>query len=82
MEHNQCDRIPYGIFSRAKYLSKLNMKENQLTSLPIGKIFLRLGRPAYHFYNLDQRQLKLDGPRTEGEILDFWNYNKYNKKVQ
>ena len=37
MEHNQCDRIPYGIFSRAKYLSKLNMKENQLTSLPIGK---------------------------------------------
>ena len=39
MEHNQCDRIPYGIFSRAKYLSKLNMKENQLTSLPIGKFF-------------------------------------------
>ena len=37
MEHNQCDRIPYGIFSRAKYLSKLNMKENQLKSLPIGK---------------------------------------------
>ena len=36
-EHNLCDRIPYGIFSRAKYLSKLNMKENQLTSLPIGK---------------------------------------------
>ena len=37
MEHNQCDRIPYGIFSRAKYLSKLNMKENQLTFLKIGK---------------------------------------------
>ena len=35
MEHNLCDRIPYGIFSRAKYLQKLNMKENQLTSLPI-----------------------------------------------
>ena len=37
MEHNQCDRIPYGIFSRAKYLSKLNMKENQLTFLKIVK---------------------------------------------
>ena len=36
MEHNQCDRIPYGIFSRANHLTKLNMKENQLTSLPIG----------------------------------------------
>jgi hypothetical protein len=38
MEHNQCDRIPYGIFSRANHLTKLNMKENQLTSLPIGKL--------------------------------------------
>ena len=50
MEHNTCDRrveevllgltphrIPYGIFSRANYLQKLNMKENQLTSLPIGE---------------------------------------------
>ena len=36
MEHNMCDRIPYGIFSRANCLQKLNMKENQLTSLPIG----------------------------------------------
>ena len=52
MEHNLCDRsvwwhkvqvgltvvlrIPYGIFSRADHLQKLNMKENQLTSLPIG----------------------------------------------
>ena len=39
MEHNQCDRIPYGIFSRAKNLTELNMKENQLTSLPIGQFF-------------------------------------------
>ena len=37
MEHNKCDRIPYGIFSRASHLTKLNMKENQLASLPIGK---------------------------------------------
>ncbi len=36
MEHNFCDRIPYGIFSRANHLQKLNMKENALTSLPIG----------------------------------------------
>lgn len=35
MEHNSCDRIPYGIFSRARHLQKLNMKENALTSLPI-----------------------------------------------
>ena len=32
---NIFSRIPYGIFSRAKCLQKLNMKENQLTSLPI-----------------------------------------------
>lgn len=36
MEHNQIDKIPYGIFSRAKNLTKLNMKENSLTSLPLG----------------------------------------------
>lgn len=29
------DKIPYGIFSRAKHLAKLNMKENLLTSLPL-----------------------------------------------
>ena len=28
-----------------------------------------------------QRQLKLDGPRTEGEILDFWNYHRYHKSL-
>ena len=27
----------------------------------------------------NQRQLKLDGPRTQGEILDFWNYHRYQK---
>ena len=51
MEHNFCDRIPYGIFSRANHLTKLNMKENKLTSLPIGnsnspfwnKAFMYLG---------------------------------------
>ena len=35
-EDHLISRIPYGIFSRANYLQKLNMKENQLTSLPIG----------------------------------------------
>ena len=40
MEHNKCDRIPYGIFSRASHLTKLNMKENQLTSLPIGNYII------------------------------------------
>lgn len=32
LEHNQIDKIPYGIFSRAKALTKLNMKENSLVS--------------------------------------------------
>ena len=40
MEHNQINKIPYGIFSQAKCLSKLNMKDNQLTSLPLGKSLL------------------------------------------
>ena len=33
LEHNQIDKIPYGIFSRAKSLTKLNMKENSLVRL-------------------------------------------------
>jgi leucine-rich repeat protein SHOC2 len=36
MEQNAINKIPYGIFSQARYLSKLNMKDNQLTSLPLG----------------------------------------------
>ena len=39
MEHNQIDKIPYSIFSFAKYLSNLNMKDNQLTLLPLGKSY-------------------------------------------
>ncbi len=35
MQHNQIDKIPYSIFSFAKYLSTLNMNTNQLTALPI-----------------------------------------------
>ena len=31
----QVSRIPFEIFSRAKQLSKLNMRNNQLTSLPL-----------------------------------------------
>ena len=30
---------------------------------------------------ISQRQLKLDGPRTGGEILDFWNYQRYQKSL-
>jgi len=37
MEQNVVNKIPYGIFSQASYLSKLNMKDNRLTSLPLGK---------------------------------------------
>lgn len=36
MDNNRINKIPFGIFSRATYLTKLNMKENQLTSLPLG----------------------------------------------
>ena len=35
MEHNQINKIPLGIFSRAASLTKLNMKDNQLTFLPL-----------------------------------------------
>ena len=35
MEHNQINKIPYGIFSRARHLTKLNMKDNLLTALPM-----------------------------------------------
>jgi hypothetical protein len=38
MECNTIDKIPFSIFSLAKYLSKLNMRENSLTSLPLGMI--------------------------------------------
>lgn len=45
MEHNQINKIPYGIFSQAHYLTKLNMKDNQLTSLPLGiDIFISLNK--------------------------------------
>lgn len=40
MECNTIDKIPFSIFSLAKYLSKLNMRENALTSLPLGKDIL------------------------------------------
>jgi len=36
MEHNLINKIPFGIFSRAEFLTSLNMKDNQLTSLPLG----------------------------------------------
>ena len=35
MEHNKINNIPFGIFTRAKHLTKLNMKDNQLASLPL-----------------------------------------------
>ncbi|CAF5078968.1 unnamed protein product, partial [Rotaria magnacalcarata] len=35
MECNTIDKVPFSIFSLAKYLSKLNMRENSLTSLPL-----------------------------------------------
>ena len=40
MEHNRINKIPFGIFSRASFLTKLNMKDNQLTSLPLGKTYV------------------------------------------
>ncbi|KRY30559.1 Leucine-rich repeat protein soc-2 [Trichinella spiralis] len=35
LEHNQIGKIPFGIFSRAKHLTTLNLKENELTALPL-----------------------------------------------
>ncbi|VDM24007.1 unnamed protein product [Hydatigera taeniaeformis] len=34
MDHNHITKIPFGIFSRASNLAKLNMKNNQLAALP------------------------------------------------
>lgn len=39
MEHNQINKVPFGIFSQATCLTKLNMKDNQLSSLPLGLFF-------------------------------------------
>lgn len=36
MEHNAIAKIPFGIFSKATGLTKLNLKENALTSMPLG----------------------------------------------
>jgi leucine-rich repeat protein SHOC2 len=38
MEHNQINKVPFGIFSQASCLTKLNMKDNQLSSLPLGML--------------------------------------------
>lgn len=42
MDHNQITKIPFGIFSRATNLAKLNMKNNQLAALPPGMLSLLL----------------------------------------
>lgn len=36
MEHNFISLIPFGIFANSVGLTKLNFKENQLTTLPLG----------------------------------------------
>lgn len=36
MEHNAISKIPFGIFSKATGLTKLNLKENELTAFPLG----------------------------------------------
>lgn len=33
MDHNQIDKIPFGIFSLARNLAALNLRDNQITSL-------------------------------------------------
>lgn len=38
MEHNRINKIPFGIFSRAKVLSKLNMKVRHRNMLQFVKI--------------------------------------------
>lgn len=47
MEYNQITRIPFGIFSRASNLTKLNMKDNQIGAFPPGKC-----TPSYNFFAL------------------------------
>ena len=40
MEHNQIANIPFLIFSRAQHLTKINLKENSLKTLPLGEKIL------------------------------------------
>ena len=35
MGHNQMSKIPFGIFSRAKSLTRLHLKCNEISSLPL-----------------------------------------------
>jgi leucine-rich repeat protein SHOC2 len=35
VEHNGISKIPFGIFAKAIQLSKLNIKENELTAFPL-----------------------------------------------
>lgn len=72
MEHNQINKIPFGIFSRAAYLTKLNMKDNQLTSLPLGMFLTQLASPLPDQYVFPSRRgrnragslpLPWEGPR-------------------
>ncbi len=51
MEHNQIGKIPFGIFSRALGLTKLNLKENELTQLPLGR-FLLWGSYVSFYYRV------------------------------
>jgi leucine-rich repeat protein SHOC2 len=45
MEHNQINKVPFGIFSCARYVTKLNMKDNKLMALPLGKLHLIRSTP-------------------------------------
>ena len=35
VEHNNINKIPFGIFAKAGQLSKLNFKENELSAFPL-----------------------------------------------
>lgn len=55
MDHNQITKIPFGIFSRATNLAKLNMRDNQLAALPPGTFLPNPSYPMYEWIFFDNK---------------------------
>lgn len=53
MEHNSISLIPFGIFANSSALTKLNFKENQLTTLPLGLFYCYLIISVFRLRYLD-----------------------------
>ena len=48
IEHNLITKIPLAIFSQAPELTTLNLRDNHITTLPLGRTIADLANPFYH----------------------------------